>query len=318
MSLEEFGTNINNINNKGVSTLIESKEMKAENFNPIRLCQWTEIESNTYLAVSSTKKKLPSGMYRIYRSDRGILFQKLDIEFDSLINFPDSIASNVLEEIETFWKSKKLFNQYGFIHKRGYLFYGPAGTGKSALVQQIAEQVILKDGIVILFDNLPRTVCDGLRLFRMLEPERKLVCVMEDIDALVVTYGEQELLSYLDGDDQISGVLNIATTNYPEKLDPRVVARPRRFDRLIKIGLPNENIRRAYLLHKLGNNNGNAKEIELMVEKTEGFTFAALADLVVSVKCLSIPLDDASSLLKNLLTKKASSIESKNVGFQYD
>jgi ATP-dependent 26S proteasome regulatory subunit len=53
-------------------------------------------------------------------------------------------------------------------------------------------------------------------------------------------------LSVLDGENQVDKVLNIATTNYPEKLDRRLVGRPRRFDRLIYIDMPNHVVRREY------------------------------------------------------------------------
>jgi DNA topoisomerase IB len=50
---------------------------------------------------------------------------------------------------------------------------------------------------------------------------------------------------------QIEDVVYIATTNYPEKLQDRITNRPSRFDRRYKVELPNEEIRDAYIRHKL-------------------------------------------------------------------
>ena len=64
-------------------------------------------------------------------------------------------------------------------------------------------------------------------------------------------HGDSELLQWLDGSHQINKVINIATTNYPERLDRRIVSRPRRFDRIIKIEAPAARIRETYLAKKL-------------------------------------------------------------------
>ena len=65
-------------------------------------------------------------------------------------------------------------------------------------------------------------------MLRSIEPDTQIVCLFEDIDAYIGTYGEEEILSLLDGETQINKVLNVATTNYPRKLDQRITtASPR-------------------------------------------------------------------------------------------
>ena len=103
---------------------------------------------------------------------------------------------------------------------------------------------------------------------------------------------------------QIDRVLNIATTNYPENLDRRIVGRPRRFDRVIRIGMPNDEVRRLYFTTKLSI---EKEELDLWVKKTDDFSFAAMAELVISVKCLGHTLDDAAKTLRALLDAKPSS-----------
>jgi SpoVK/Ycf46/Vps4 family AAA+-type ATPase len=131
------------------------------------------------------------------------------------------------------------------------LLHGPAGSGKTCLVQQIIADIVKSDGLVFQCTNHPAVFNDGLSQFRKVEPNRPIVCLFEDIDAIVEEHGEDEILTLLDGENQIDKVLNIATTNYPEKLDKRLVARPRRFDRVLEIGMPTAEVRKMYFQKKI-------------------------------------------------------------------
>src|SRR5205814_9509954 len=102
-------------------------------------------------------------------------------------------------------------------HRRGYVLYGPHGCGKSSIVRQVSEDVVQRDGVVRLC-GAPAVLTRGLVVLRRIEPLRPVVCVLEDIDAIVAAHGDEELLSLLDGESQVDHVLNVATTNYPEQL----------------------------------------------------------------------------------------------------
>ena len=72
------------------------------------------------------------------------------------------------------------------------------------------------------------------------------------IPVIVATaYGDSELLQWLDGNHQVNKSINLASTNYPEKLDRRITSRPRRFDRILRIDNPNARLRAAYFARKL-------------------------------------------------------------------
>src|SRR5262249_20123468 len=143
---------------------------------------------------------------------------------------------------------------------------------------------IIKAGHVAVFCEHPGIFSRAMELFRKIEPERPLVCMFEDIDAIIEMHGDSELLQWLDRAHPINKVINIATTNYPERLDRRIVSRPRRFDRIIKIEAPSAPIRETYLAKKLPEL--QAAELGRWVSLTEGLSFAALAELVISVACL--------------------------------
>jgi SpoVK/Ycf46/Vps4 family AAA+-type ATPase len=247
-------------------------------------------------------------------TQRGVAYHRRDINIDSLIEFEDSVVDNVIKEIELFWTLKKKFDDYGYLHRRGYLFFGPQGSGKSMAVQQIISGIVERKGIAFLCNCSPSTVNSALSEFRLIEPKRHVVCIFEDIDAYVESYSENSLLALLDGENQINDVLNIATTNYPEKLDKRIVARPRRFDRIIKVAMPSKGMRLKYLHEKLKINKNN---VEMWAEQTEGFSFAALAELVIGVECLGNEFETMVNTLRDILRAKKSSsdFDTNKTGF---
>lgn len=116
---------------------------------------------------------------------------------------------------------------------------------------------------------------------------------------------EERLLSLLDGKTQVDHILSIGTTNYSERLDQRLLARPSRFDRVELIGLPSADVRRAYLERRVPDLVG--AELERWVELSEGFSLAHLKELVLTVCCLGADVSQATARLKSGFRQKHSS-----------
>lgn len=279
--------------------------------NTSKMTQWAIRGSGEYQGIQKTQDTLPPGVYRIKVVNGNTIFCKTDVNIDNLMEFSDWIGNSLLKEIEDFWSRSRRFAHFGFLHRRGYLLYGPPGGGKTSLVQQIIKRIIDRNGIVFICD-VPDIMADALRIFREIEPDRNIVCIFEDVDALIESYGDDELLSLLDGESQVDKVLNIATTNYPEKLDKRLVGRPRRFDRVVKIGMPNEDVRRSYFTTKL-KLDPTTDDVDNWIRETKDFSFAAMAELVISVKCLDTPFNDAVKTLRKLMVTKPADFENDGV-----
>jgi AAA+ superfamily predicted ATPase len=291
----------------------ESANDTDELLKVIELTQWAVVGVHTFKPVSVTYPQLHSGVFNIHHSQHhGIVFEKKTICVDDLLKFSDSISEKILNEITTFWNKETTFKKYGFLHRRGYLLHGPAGSGKTCLVQQIIADIVNAGGIVFQCSHSPDMFNAGLALYRKIEPHRPVVCLFEDIDAIIDQCGEDAILNLLDGENQIDKVLNIATTNYPEKLDRRLVARPRRFDRVIKIGMPSADVRRMYFNKKLKITAG--KELDKWTNATDGFSFAACAELVISVYCFDKKFEDAVNTLREMMDSKVSSSDYYNTG----
>ncbi len=274
--------------------------------------RWVMAGSLIYRTVTVSHDQLPSGVYDITidRNNGDPLFLKREVKTDELVSIPGGVVENTLKEIADFWLSADKFHKHGMLHRRGYILYGAQGTGKSSALNLLIEGVTKQDGVVFICTN-PSYLRQALAAFRAVEPKRPVVCIYEDIDAIIKTHGEAELLGILDGTNQIDGVLNIATTNYPELLDKRLISRPRRFDRALKIMPPVTNERRSYFKAK----GFKAEELDAFTEATEGLSFASLAEVIIGTQCLSHPLTEIVETLKDLETRQYKNEEETKTGF---
>jgi len=303
-TVAKSNTNPRNVYNEG--EYIEDSEKR-------KICntQWGMIAPNTYKAVSETNKGLPAGAYDISKDERdnSPIFIKKILIHDTIIPL-SGLPKQILSEIKDFWEKEELFGKLGFLHRRGYLLYGSHGTGKSSLVHEISENVI-KDGGVVFYCTIPDFFNAGLTAFRQVESNRRAVCIFEDIDAMIRVHGESTLLSILDGENQISRVCNIATTNYPELLDKRIVGRPRRFDRVYRIGNLDDKARATFLSKKLP----KGADQKSWIKKTQGLSIASISEAIISVFCFGKSIDEAVDIMKNLAEDKSSNDDRGNIGF---
>src|SRR5262245_58964594 len=213
--------------------------------------QWLALKGGLYQVCGPTVAHLPPGAYTCVPNNYGApLFQARQLLADELIDFADSLPWQILREIEHFWQLGERFRRHGFLHRRGYLFYGKQGGGKSSLIHQVIRQIVAAGHVAFFCEN-PCLFVRAVEQFRQVEPDRPMVCVFEDLDAIIVNHGDSDLLQWLDGNHLVDRAVNIASTNYPERLDRRVISRPRRFDRVLRIDAPDARMRRAYFARKM-------------------------------------------------------------------
>ena len=281
---------------------------------------WSNLKNDEYAPAYVTVPKVPSGVYEIgWNSNlQTYTLKKQPFKTDELYHLPSYEITDILKDIDNFWNRVDVYKKYNFIHKRGILMYGEPGCGKSGIIQLIAQQLIEKDGIVINIkdeEDVERFT-SFIATFRKVEPNRPLIVLLEDIDSLAGEGRSQtaRLLNILDGVKQIEGVVYIATTNYPEKLQERITNRPSRFDRRYKVELPNEDIRLAYIKHKLNDDDLANIDIEEWVSKTEGMSLSHLKEVVISVIVMGRSFNETMDNLEGL--KKTPTIKgSGKMGF---
>jgi len=160
---------------------------------------------------------------------------------DSVI-LEDGAAETIVHDMEQFLASEEWYASLGIPYRRGYLFHGPPGTGKSSFCIALAAHFGFGLSVVTLSD--PK-LTDAMLAKMLSRTRERSLLLLEDIDCL---YDESRnakdaagvtlsgLLNALDGAQAQTGRMAILTTNYPDSLDPALV-RPGRADVRIDFGL---------------------------------------------------------------------------------
>lgn len=263
--------------------------------------EWSVEPNGIYRPTCESVKHMPAAAYAARADDRGVFFQKLWIPTDSLIVLDDTASQRVITGIRKFWDSKPRYQQYGMLYKRGIILWGPAGSGKTGTISLLSQELIAMGGLVIFISN-PSCAAQGLQRLRKIEPDRPLIAVYEDIDELIKEHNEHSILALLDGEFQIPNVVNIATTNFPERLGARIINRPSRFDERIFVDVPNTMARERYLLHITQHDPLPEHTLIEWIKATDGFTIAHLRELVIAIRCLGQDYDDVLDRLKKMHT----------------
>jgi hypothetical protein len=297
---------------------VEETEEEGEDKKAKDASMWAK-QGVSYFPCDEAVPQLAPGQYEILSSQSsGIYFKMANGKFDELIKLPDSASEAVIAEIENFWTKEEHFRKFGFLWKRGILLWGPPGSGKTCCLQQISNNIITQGGIAV-YASHPGVTAAGLSIMRRIEPERPIVVMMEDLDAMVHQFGEQEILALLDGELQIDNVVFIATTNYPERLDKRIVNRPSRFDLVRLIDMPNPTAREVYLTTKNKRlaQPENAEELQKWIKGTDRYSIAHLKELIVSVEVFEVGLEFALKRLSQMLDSPPKSTDVLKTPGQY-
>jgi energy-coupling factor transporter ATP-binding protein EcfA2 len=259
----------------------------------------------SFWRIGQSHERLPSGVYRCEMTNTGPMLLRVNNETDALIVFPDSASESLLEEIRRFQGMKAQFAAHGFLHKRGVLMWGPPGSGKTTTLQLLIQLMVQEHGGVAILIDQPAVAVQCLQMVRGVEPSRQIIGILEDLDALVERYGESEYLALLDGESQVDNVVYVATTNYPERLDPRFVDRPSRFDTVRFIGMPSAEARAVYFAAKTPSL--SIADRAAFVEASDGYSVAHMRELVILTQCFEVSLAEAKERLDRSKALKPSS-----------
>jgi hypothetical protein len=270
-------------------TSLNEKEEEQEDVTKVSV--WVKdkdiIRASTDISLMSS---IDPGVYTVdFNRDQGLFCKKIDIKSDELFIFSDSITTDLLAEINLFWDKAELYKANKLIHKRGILLEGFPGTGKSSIISILSNEIIAKGGVVFKINgyrNLDNYI-DFVRTgFRKIQPDTPVITILEDLDQYEDV--EIELLDFLDGKTHLDHHVIIATTNNTEII-PDTFLRPSRIDLKIEIPLPAEKTRKEYFEHK----NVPESDINLLVEKSDGFSLADLKELYICIYLLDYSIEDA-------------------------
>ena len=268
--------------------------------------QWQVISPGHFAAAHKSVPVLPSGVYKVENDHtHGIVMVHTELRTDTLVELHGMVSQAVVDDIRRFWCCRAGYDALGQVYKRGVLLYGLPGVGKTSTINLLAREVVSMGGIVLLNER-PKYAAAAMQLIRSLDKERPIIHVIEDIDVLLkVTDDEKLLLSMLDGADQIDNVVHLATTNYPEELEERVLKRPGRFDLLVEISIPDARTRKSYLEHLVHNLPGAKPDLDGWIRDTEGLTLSHLRELASSVLLMNQPYGAVLERLRAMSAEKS-------------
>jgi hypothetical protein len=177
------------------------------------------------------------------------------LEWDSL-TLDESISFMVKNDLESFLQRREWFMQKGLPYRRGYLFHGPPGNGKTTIIRAMMTSAKLPaftikrmydndsiDSFEDMFDEASKT---GSAFIVLEDIDRAFASKEDNKDSNTVRVPFSVFLNCLDGVAESDGIIVVATANNPQVLDKAILERPGRFDRVVAFPNPPEQLRMEY------------------------------------------------------------------------
>jgi len=240
----------------------------------------------------------PSGM-------REVFIENPDIHWKQIGGLPD-VKRELQEAVEWPMKYPGLYDKLGHKMPRGILLHGPSGTGKTLMAKAVATESEANFVSVRGPELLSKWVGEserGIReIFKRARQSAPCVIFFDEIDSIAPIRGGgtetavtervvSQLLTELDGMENMRGVIVLAATNRADMIDPALL-RPGRFDKIIQIPMPDKESRLQILKINsedipLADQNGPDKiDYDKLAEMTDGLSgadVAAISNTAVSL-----------------------------------
>ncbi|EPE36676.1 P-loop containing nucleoside triphosphate hydrolase [Glarea lozoyensis ATCC 20868] len=200
----------------------------------------------------------------------------------------------IIDDVLGFFDGQERYSEFGVPWKRGVIFYGPPGNGKTistkALMHDVSKRLspTIESLYVKSFSSYGGPELGIRMIFLKARQMAPCLLIFEDIDSLVSPMIRSYFLNEVDGLESNHGILMIGSTNHLDRLDPGIAKRPSRFDRKYFFDVPtkDERIQYAdYWRHKLRNNKKVDFPPEMSVrvaDITAGFSFAYMKEAFVA------------------------------------
>jgi|LakMenE09Jun09ns_1017247.scaffolds.fasta_scaffold00598_2 hypothetical protein len=177
-------------------------------------------------------------------------FNTVDVQTLDNIFIDNKLKKSIVTYLDNFMVSKEKYSKFGRNHKTNLLMSGIPGSGKTSLCKALAK----KYGYSIYIMNFTKTMTDSYLIDLTSDVKDNSIILYEDIDSYFtertghdVNISFSCLINILDGTlSKGSGIINIITTNFPDKLDAALL-RPGRIDKIIHFDYPKkEEIKKAF------------------------------------------------------------------------
>ena len=191
---------------------------------------------------------------------REVLVELPKVSWNDIGGLEDA-TEDIKESVEWPLSNPERFDRMGIDPPAGVLLYGPPGTGKTLMAKAVANETnanfISIRGPQLLSKWVGESEKAIRQTFRKARQVSPTVIFFDELDSLAPSRGQEvgsnvservvnQLLTELDGLEEMENVMVIAATNRPDMIDPALI-RSGRFDRLVMVGQPDEEGRREIL-----------------------------------------------------------------------
>ncbi len=253
---------------------------------------------------------------------REVLVEIPNIKWDDVGGLED-VKQNLKEAVEWPLKHPEAFKRLGVRPPRGILMYGPPGTGKTLLAKAVSNEseanFILVNGPSLLSKWVGESEKAVRKIFEKARQTSPTIIFFDEIDSLTPRRGAShdsqvtervvnQLLSEMDGLEELRDVIVIGATNRPDMIDTALL-RPGRFDRIILVPSPDEVSREEILKVHTKNIPIEGIDIKELSKRLEGYSGAdieavcreaAIKSLRNDIKAKVVTKDDFEDALKRV------------------
>ena len=253
------------------------------------------------------------------------IVEKPTITYDDIGGLKDQMLE-LREAVEDPLLRPELYKKVGIEPPKGVLLVGPPGTGKTLMAKAVANATQATFIRLVGSELVQKYIGEGARLVRELfdlaKEKAPSIVFIDELDSVGAkrldgsTSGDREvqrtlmqLLSELDGFTPMSNVKIIGATNRPDILDDALL-RPGRFDRIVEIGLPDQDGRtEIFKIHTSYMNVANDVDPKKLAELTEGSSGAEIKSICTEAGMLAIRDDRDTITMDDFMKAKMKVLE---------
>ncbi len=280
-----------------------------------------EIPEEVLKKIIVTKDDFKSALKEIQPSAlREVLVQVPDVKWDDVGGLDDA-KQELKEAVEWPLKYPDNFQKLGIKPPKGVILYGIPGTGKTLLAKAVAHEseanFISIKGPELLSKWVGESEKGVREVFRKAKQTAPTVIFFDEIDSIASTRSGNDgdsgvtkrvvnqLLTEMDGLEELEDVAIIAATNRPDIIDPGLM-RPGRFDRHIKVDTPSEEARLAiFEVHTKDMPLASDVNLKKLAKATDGYVGADIEAVCREAAMLTLRNDMESSEIPNKYFKEA-------------